>query len=170
MRYIFVEGPDDDAYFEKIFGNEFGDHRIIKYAGLTKNKINSFIKSINSMPNCDYLFFGDEDGKGIETKKGELCKIYSNLSCDNLYIVQYEIESWYYAGISENDSNKLKLTKYKNDTNTLTKEQFDAKLPSKVDRKYIMSQILDCYSKDLAKTRNNSFQIFCIKFEEPAAV
>ena len=43
MLYIFVEGPDDYNYFEKIFGESFGEYKIIKYASMPQVKLNNFI-------------------------------------------------------------------------------------------------------------------------------
>ena len=170
MLYIFVEGPDDRNYFETVFGKQFAEHKIIEYSKTKKEKINAFLRSINSIPNSDYLFFGDEDGKGVENRKKALLGLYKNLSCEKLYIVQYEIESWYYAGVSRDDCRRLKLKNYQEDTATLTKEQFESKLFRPSKRKYIMSEILKCYSKELAQSRNNSFCYFNTYVKESAAV
>ena len=170
MTYIFVEGPDDYNFFAKIYGNQLYDYKIIKYAELKKDAVNKFLGSIDSMPDSDYIFFGDEDGKGIAVKKNELITLYDNLSKEKVYIVQHEIESWYYAGISRDNCKKLKLKNYQENTDTLTKEQFNAKLFRPSDRKYIMSQILTYYSKELAQTRNSSFLYYYSKIKESAAV
>lgn len=170
MLYIFVEGPDDYNYFEKIFGESFGEYKIIKYASMPQVKLNNFIRTIPSIPGSDYLFFGDEDGKGVANKKTELLSQYNSLSSSKLFIVQFEIESWYYAGVNQDVCKKLKLRHYQHDTNTLTKEQFYSKLSRPSERKYVMSQILTLYSKELAEIRNNSFNAFFSKIKEPAAV
>lgn len=170
MLYVFVEGPDDYNYFEKIFGESFGEYKIIKYANMPKVKLNNFIRTIPFIPDSDYLFFGDEDNKGVENKKAELLSQYDSLSSSKLFIVQFEIESWYYAGVTQEVCKKLKLKHYQHDTNTLTKEQFYSKLSRPSERKYVMSQILMLYSKELAKIRNNSFNVFFLKTKEPAAV
>lgn len=160
MLYVFVEGPDDYNYFEKIFGESFGEYKIIKYASMSQVKLNNFIKTIPSIPDSDYLFFGDEDGKGVDNKKVELLSQFNSLSADKLFIVQFEIESWYYAGASQEVCKKLKLKHYQHDTNALTKEQFYSKLSRPSERKYVMSQMLTLYSKELAENRNNSFNVF----------
>lgn len=161
MLFVFVEGPDDYNFFDKIFGNIWGEYRIIQYANTQQDKIINFIMAIKAMPNCDYLFFCDEDGKGIEKKRSEILQSIRGLDPAKLYLVQYEIESWYYAGLSREESKRLKMRKYQNDTNALTKEQFNAKLQRSSERKYIMAQILEIYAKSLAKTRNTSFLRFC---------
>lgn len=170
MLYVFVEGPDDYNYFDKIFGSFFKDYLIVQYAQMTNNKISNFLKSISSMPNADYLFFADEDGKGIDNRRHECLSQYQCLVNNKLYIVQYEIESWYYAGVSQKDCKALKLKNYQDDTNSLTKEQFYAKLLRPSDRKYVMAQMLNCYSKELSEKRNNSFADFSIITKELTAV
>lgn len=56
MLFIFVEGPDDRNYFEAVFGKQFKDYKIIEYSREKKEKISEYLRSINSMPNSDYLF------------------------------------------------------------------------------------------------------------------
>lgn len=160
MLFIFVEGPDDESYFTKVFAPSWGTYRIIKYAGMKNDKINSFIKSISCILDSDYLFFGDADGAEIEEKRQSLLSQFSNLSPDRLYIVQFEIESWYYAGVDEPTCRKLKMKHFAFRTDSLTKEQFYAKLARPSDKKYVMACILDQYMLDLAITRNHSLLSF----------
>jgi hypothetical protein len=161
MLYVFVEGHDDKRYFERIFGNYFGQYRFIEYARMRKDKVHNFINSINSAKEGDYLFFCDSDGKSIDEKKVELVSKYQQiLSPGKTYIVCYEIESWYYAGINETVCRQMRLKDFKNNTDSLTKEEFNSKLPRLSDRSSIMIQMLDRYSLDLAATRNTSLMIF----------
>lgn len=157
---MFVEGPDDERFFAYFFKEHPVNLKFIQYANLLKERVNDFIKSIKSTPDCDYLFLGDGDGKTIDEKKEILLQHYPELEDNNIYIIQFEIESWYYAGLSRENHKKLKLKKYEFDTNTLKKEQFNLKLPRISDRIFIMGQILSLYSIDLAKRRNNSFCCF----------
>jgi len=171
MLYIFVEGPDDHNFFDKVFGGIWGDYQVIEYAHMQHDKINGYLNTIKSVQDWDYLFFCDEDRKGIKNKRLEILKRFHALDPDKLYIVQVEIESWYYAGVSQEESQRLKMRKYQNDTNTLTKEQFYSKLQRPSERKYIMAQILEIYAKPLAKTRNTSFSSFYSYIaREPVAV
>ena len=164
MLYVFVEGPDDERYFNKIYGacfqERFESYKIIKYAQWKKDKIDNFIKSIARMPDVDYIFFGDADGKNTEDKKQELTEIYKKLSPEKIFIVRYEIESWYYAGIDENQCRELKLKRYEYMTDDVTKEDFYNKLPNRPDRVMIMTKILDDYSIKLACLRNQSLRVF----------
>ena len=127
---------------------------------MEKDKICSFIKSINSAKEWDYLFFCDSDGKSIDTKKNVLASVYSQLSLEKAYVVRYEIESWYYAGITEAECKQMKLKDFKSSTDDLTKEEFNSKLPHLSDRSSIMIQTLEKYSLVLAVTRNESLMIF----------
>ena len=160
MLIVFVEGPDDEAYFSKVFAPSWGQYKIIQYAGMKKDKINNYIKSISCMPDSDYLFFGDSDGVAISEKCQALLSSFPNLVADKVFIVQYEIESWYYAGIDEQAARKLKMKHFVFSTDSLTKEQFNAKLARPSDRKYVMACILNQYMLNLAVTRNNSLSLF----------
>lgn len=160
MMHIFVEGPDDERFFSKIYGKYWGEFVPIKYAGWTHQKINNFIRSIDSMPDCDYIFLGDADGQPINEKKRILVNCFPNLDENRIFIVQYEIESWYYAGISAEKCRDLKLKHYIYNTDALTKEMFNSKLPQRVDRKIIMAEILRIYELELALKRNASLLAF----------
>lgn len=166
MLYFFVEGPDDEQYFAKIFAPLTGQYQIVRYADMPNHKINSFLSTIDQIPDCDYLFLGDADGKSIEERKECLLEKYNKLSAEKLYIVQFEIESWYYAGATEEECRKLKLKHFVFDTNTLTKEQFCSKLSQKSDKKYIMECLLEAYSLSYAITRNSSLNIFATSIKE----
>ena len=169
MLHVFVEGPDDEHFFSKIYGTCFGTSRFIQYAGWPPAKFNNFIRSINCMPDNDYIFLGDADGRAIEEKKEVLTSRFSNLDSNKVFIVEYEIESWDYAGASMLSCQKLKLKQFVYNTDVLTKEQFNAKLPHQADRKYIMAQLLDLYELELATSRNTSLSIFDMSIKkEPA--
>ena len=160
MLHIFFEGPDDERFFTKIYGKYFGDFKPIQYSGWPPAKINNFIRSISCMPDSDYIFLGDADGKTIDEKKDLLIHRYSHLDNNKVFIVQYEIESWYYAGASAEICRKLKLKSFIHNTDSLKKEDFNATLPQKGDRKFIMAQILEFYEIELAISRNQSLSYF----------
>ena len=66
-------------------------------------------------------------------------------------------------------SQSLKLKQYTQNTDGLTKEHFNAKLPKKVDRKFIMTQLLETYELDLAISRNMSLSLFNASIEKESA-
>ena len=49
---------------------------------------------------------------------------------------------------------------YVHNTDSLRKEDFNAKLPQKADRKFIMAQLLELYEMELAVSRNRSLSHF----------
>lgn len=164
MLYVFVEGPDDERYFRKIYGGffqeKFGGFQPVLYAGWTSKKINGFLNTISHTQGWEYIFFGDADGKGLEQRRADLAGKYISLSGERIFIVQYEIESWYYAGVDETSCGEMKLKRYEYRTDTLTKEDLYKKFPSRADRIAIMQEMLNRYSISLAVQRNYSFQIF----------
>lgn len=156
--YIFVEGLDDKRFLSNFMKG--CNILILEYASEKKEKTESYIKSINSMPHADYLFFADSDGKTVDETKIYIKNVYGSIDTEKIVVVQYEIESWYYAGLSQEDHERLKLKKYEYNTNSLTKEMFNAKLPKLAERVYYMQEILRCYNIREARQRNNTVNLF----------
>lgn len=155
--YIFVEGSDDERYFNWYFNKP--NVKLFKYANEKVEKTNKFIKSIKSMPNSNYLFISDSDGHDINERIGELKRKYSNLDDSNIFISCYEIESWYFSGLTNEKCQKFKI-KYLGCTDCLTKEMFNNNLPIRLDRISFMIEILNQYSTDNAIKLNQSFSYF----------
>lgn len=159
MLYVFVEGIDDKRFCSCFFDkNEIADY--IEYASDKKEKTNNFIKSIKSIPCMDYLLFADADGRTIEQTKQYIKSLYRDVDIEKIIVVQYEIESWYYAGLNKTNHDKMKIKRYVYDTNDLTKEMFNAKLPKPSERIYYMQQILNCFCVQEARLRNHSINRF----------
>jgi len=166
MLYVFLEGPDDERYFSKVIFPFLEACSFVRYANMQNAKVNNFIQTIDQNSSWDYIFLGDADGKTIEDRKTHLLSKYNKLSAEKIFIVQYEIESWYYSGASEEECRKLKLKHFELNTDTLTKEQFYSKLDRPSDKKYVMERLLDVYSLSLAVTRNFSLNLFSEKINE----
>lgn len=164
MKYIyfFVEGTTDNLFITKLFIEKlslFGDQcNIIEYAVKKDKKIDSYINSINSIPNADYIFISDQDGK--KDKKKERLLQYPSLNPNKLFISIYEIESWIIAGVSDRIVKKYKLKPIVSDTSSITKEIFNSMVPSKIDRLEFISYILDDYNVQRAMELNQSFKCF----------
>jgi len=163
MLYVFVEGYYDDLFVDKVFVKGNPNISIIRYATREDCYVKAYIKSISCMPNASYVFIADSDGLTIKEKKKKLIEHYPNLDENAVFLSVYEVESWYYAGISETFSIKNKFRHYQLDTNTLTKEQFYMKLPANSSRILTMLNILDNYNTDIACNRNYSFQLIYTK-------
>ena len=157
MLYIFVEGPDDQRFFNWYFT---GNYRLIPYSKEKKVKINNFIKSILSMPNSNYIFVKDSDNKSIPDAIVCVLNTFSAIrDQNNVIIVQKEIECWYLAGLTFDSCEKMKVRFYPS-TNDLTKEDFNKVIPRCFERIEFMQYILTNYDIDGANRRNNTFGNF----------
>lgn len=162
--YIFVEGNDDELFCKSIIvpllNYRYSDVEIIQYAQMKKEKVELFILSINTLK-FDYLLLSDLDyHRSIKQKKKFLEMRFSNLNPELIYIVIMEIESWYFAGISDEQSREFGIKPMKS-TNGLTKEEFNLlyhkKFKSRID---FMLELLKDYSFKTAIQKNNSFGYF----------
>lgn len=160
MKYIFVEGCDDNYLMDKILENK-KDIKIIQYSCIKKEKINGLIISIENM-NDEYVLLADLDEKNPTTRKREIKKRFKNIDCEKIYFSIQEIEAWYLAGISENHIKKYKI---KNNillnTENITKEKFENLFKNKRDTILeIKLNLLSEFDFEKAKSRNNSFKLF----------
>ena len=157
---IFVEGFDDEIFFKKFF-EENVNVIPYRYASQKKENVKKYLKSLRSMCNCDYLFFADADGKSISEKKMEIIEKFDIRDPNKVFIVCYEIESWYLAGLTNSAKQKLKIKKNFNHTDTLTKEFFISTMPSQFKSKIdYMIEILKNYDYDFARDKNKSYSLF----------
>jgi len=100
--YIFVEGNDDERFFNKVLVPKFKEKydyvKLIKYARWKKESVNNYIKSIKAM-GADYIFVADiNNSPCITAKKERIQSIYKKIDNDKIIVVIKEIESWYLAG------------------------------------------------------------------------
>ncbi len=166
--FIWVEGVDDQRFFERVVkpGLEkiYDCVKIIKYAHMKKEKIVDFLNSIKSM-HADYIFVTDINSSPcVKAKKSELKNQIANIDESKIIIVIKEIESWYLAGLDDIGFKKLGFKKYKN-TNDIIKERFNnmcqKNFGSRVD---CMIELLKCFSLEVARQKNGSFNYFCQKY------
>jgi len=168
--YIFVEGDDDNRFFDRIvkslLKNSYSEIEIHEYSQKTKEYINAFLESIRKM-SAEYICQSDLDEVPCATKRKEkLREKFSSFEENRIIVVKIEIESWYLALLDDNTCRKfkIKLSKIKN-TDHITKEQFNALIPKKFDSRVdFMVEILDCASIETAKQRNTSFKYFVDKY------
>lgn len=110
------------------------------------------------------LFFADGDGASYQAKKEKILQKYSKLEPDHVFIVQFEIESWYLAGVNKVFCDKNKIKHYYNNTDSVTKEMFNEAIKTCNETKLsIMLKMLNIYDCLLADTRNTSFSSFFSK-------
>lgn len=160
MKYIFVEGNDDNNFIDGII-KEKEEIRVIQYASKKKEKIERMIRSIDSM-NEDYIFLADLDEKSEEIRRNELRKRFTNINCKKIYFSIQEIESWYLSGISDNHIKKYKIKeKILKNTENITKEKFEKIFNNKKTTILeIKLNILSEFDFKKAKSRNNSLKLF----------
>lgn len=167
--YVFVEGIDDERFFDRILRKEFEKKyyfvKTIKYACLSKDNRKKLINGINNT-NSDYIFMSDLDNvQCITSKKDKLLEQYSFLLANNIIIVVKEIESWYLSGLDDINCRKLKIPIF-NNTDNITKEDFNTifnntKIDSKLE---FLFNILECFSIEIGKRKNKSFNYFVNKY------
>jgi len=167
--YVFVEGDDDERFFSAILlprlREKYGGVKVIKYAQKPKKfeYLGKFIRSICSM-RADYILVVDIDSSPCVTaKKQEVQGNLKNLSQDRILVVVKEIEGWYLAGLYKDSAKKLGLKEIPENTNTLTKEDFNRLIPKKFDSRIdFVREILKNFSLEIAQNKNSSLR-YCIE-------
>lgn len=166
--YAFLEGEDDERFFNRIaiaeLGKKHSSVKVYKYAQTTRNNLEKVVDSLKKR-GIAYIFFSDMDMMACYTKKKEeiKSKTAKNVDIARIVVVKAEIESWYLAGLDRRSAKSLRIRHY-NNTENITKEDFTKmhkKYSSRID---FMTTILQKFSIDIAKTQNESFRYFCDKF------
>ncbi len=165
---IFVEGNDDKRFIENIchlFVERYDNIEIRTYAQESARWVKKFLNSIQSMGD-DYFFLADINSLPcIIAKKEEIARQYAGIDITNVRIVIKEIESWYLAGLDDNECKKLGISVF-NKTDSITKEKFDLLKPRKFNSRIdFMIEILKSFSIEIAKTKNESFEYFVSKVQ-----
>jgi hypothetical protein len=165
--WILVEGNDDEKLVEKIkhvFEKKYEFVQIWKYAQEPHKKTRGFLNSINSM-RSDCFFLRDiNQSLCITARKEGVRNTYGEIVDPNkIIVVIKEIESWYLAGLDDNNCKELGLGAFGR-TDEITKEQFDSLIPKRFDSRIdFMQEILKRFSIETAKEKNASFDYFMSK-------
>ena len=168
--YIFVEGPDDERFFksvfESIFIQQFEFIKYIQYAVLPKIIVEKLVNTQKHSQKNKYIFICDMDARGDSTicittrKEKEYNKYGKIIDKDRIFVVKEEIESWYFAAISENNLNNWRIDPISN-TESLTKEDFIKLQPKAFSfRTDFMIEILKNCDLDKAILYNQSLNYF----------
>lgn len=166
--YIFVEGNDDERFFEAVivplFKKYYKEVEILKYAQWKKKKVNLFMQSIETL-GFEYIFTRDiDDAATLGAKIREMLERYEQLDCKTITIVISEIESWYLAGLNKKSSMEMRI-EYFTDTEPIVKEDFNlvyrSRYRSRID---FMREILKRFSTTEAAQKNKSFKFFITKY------
>jgi len=165
--FVFVEGVDDEIFFEKILSSHhharFCSVHMWPYANRSQKSITSLLRSLQQI-HADYVFIADmDDNPCVSSKKAKLIAKFPNLVPSKIFIVNKEIESWYLAGIDAQHANKLRL-KIPSKTDAVDKAQFESMIPRKfISRIDFMLEILKVFSWLTAQQKNKSFHYFVQK-------
>jgi len=166
--YIFVEGPDDERFFEKIkpvIENKFDLVKFIKWATVHSISLGKYMKSLQSTDSANYLFVTDINNSPCITHRKTRLKKVKNygkvLEERRVIVVIKEIESWYLAGLNDDACRELQIKTFRN-TNNITKENFNRIMPQKYEDSRIdfIQEILKRFSIETAKEKNASFDYF----------
>lgn len=165
---IFVEGEDDKRFFDSIIVPQltYDWIEVIKYARKTDEWINKYIGTLLKLRR-DYLYIIDIDTTPCISKKKEIITTkIKNIDIDKIIVVNKEIESWYFAGLSDLDFKQLGVNdsgKF-NTTDNLTKEKFNQSIPDRFldSRIDFMKEILKYYNLRIVRENqtNQSLNYF----------
>ena len=166
--YLFLEGDDDERFFEQIlfpmFKDLYSDVRIWKYSKKTNNQRKRFIDTINKIGNWDYLCFRDiNSAKCITQKKEKISDKFNRIIPEKIFIVIEEIESWYLAGITNDFLRSINSKPLDRSRNNITKEYFTSLIPNDMLRINFLQKILKNYEIDLAIKNNKSLAYLFMK-------
>ena len=184
--YILVEGGDDARFFERVvrpmFEDEFGHVQLWQYSQQEKEKVNKFLDSIRAMQGggiADLIIVADLDESPCVTDRKETIPSgFRSLSAGQspgqptgpfsstrILIVCREIESWYLAGLNDEECKRLGLTTTLDNTDRISKEQFLDLMPDRFDSKSeFMLEILRVFDHETARSKNSSFRYFMQKY------
>ena len=184
--YILVEGGDDARFFERVvrpmFEDEFGHVQLWQYSQQEKEKVNKFLDSIRAMQGggiADLIIVADLDESPCVTdRKERIPSGFRSLSAGQspgqptgpfsstrILIVCREIESWYLAGLNDEECKRLGLTTTLDNTDRISKEQFLDLMPDRFDSKSeFMLEILRVFDHETARSKNSSFRYFMQKY------
>ena len=184
--YILVEGGDDARFFDRVvrpmFEDEFGHVQLWQYSQQEKEKVNKFLDSIRAMQGggiADLIIVADLDESPCVTdRKERIPSGFRSLSAGQspgqptgpfsstrILIVCREIESWYLAGLNDEECKRLGLTTTIDNTDRISKEQFLDLMPDRFDSKSeFMLEILRVFDHETARSKNSSFRYFMQKY------
>ena len=184
--YILVEGGDDARFFERVvrplFEDEFGHVQLWQYSQQEKEKVNTFLDSIRVMQAAgiaDLKIVADLDESPCVTdRKERILSGFRSLSAGQspgqpsgpysstrILIVCMEIDSWYLAGLNDEECKRMGLPATLDNTDHISKEQFLSLMPDRFDSKAeFMLEVLRVFDHETARSKNSSFRYFMQKY------
>ncbi|NJL77258.1 MAG: hypothetical protein HC892_21795 [Saprospiraceae bacterium] len=167
--YIFLEGKEDTLFFRilirPILLNQYRDVKFVEYSQKDSKSIQKKLMSFYQRPDLyHYLIVHDLDENPCVSTVKQKIELKFNLNhIFPIVIVKMEIESWYFAGISEQLAAQYKISTRFN-TEKMSKEQFKQFIPAGQAKSEFMQAILEDYDIEKAKSSNTSFRYFLEKY------
>ena len=182
MILILVEGADDERFFNYVvkpkLAQTYDYIQIEQYSEATKGDVNSILYDYFAMNatvevQADAILVADLNASPCVTdRKERIRRRYRSLSGDTgtplgphlstrILIVCKEIESWYLAGLSDIEFNRMGIATDLHHTDHFTKEQFLGLMPHRYSsRAEFMLEILRVFDHETARSKNSSFRYF----------
>ena len=166
---IWVEGLDDQRFFDAvakpILQQRYGWIAVRPYAQLEHSLVDKFLRSAIG-GGIDYIFVSDCDtAPCVTSRKAALCRKFLSLDPSKVVIVVREIECWYLAGLDDNSRRAMKIPSVRN-TDLLTKELFNSMMHKRYESRVVwMLEILNGFSRAVARDKNRSFRYFCDRYD-----
>lgn len=163
--YAFLEGPDDERFFDRVVAPLFAargyETRVWKYACEKKLRTMNLVRAVRKA-GYPYVFVRDIDRTPYaRVRVQETLRSFGHaMEAEMVVVVIAEIESWYLAGVGEEEEAALGLSAVPHRTDRVTKEAFNTLIPRGVSRIEFMQEVLDGFDVGLAKRRNRSFRYF----------
>ena len=165
LLFLIIEGENDERFFKNVFQPILKEkYNTISYYQYCQEKKSNFEKFLNylKIKDIDYYIFGDINNcTCITMKKNCILKRTNNKAeINNIFIIIKEIESWYIAGIENEDLKIIGINKNIRNTDDLTLEKLYEIIPEKYKSKMILffRVILKRYDIKTAIQKNTSFR------------
>lgn len=148
--YVFLEGKEDALFFRillrPILLNQYSDVKFIEYGQKNSKSIKDKLISFHKRPDLYHcLIVRDlDENPCVTSAKQKLALKFDLNHIFPIIIVKMEIESWYFAGISEQLAAEYKISTRAN-TDKMSKEQFKQFIPAGQSKSEFMQAILEDY-------------------------
>jgi hypothetical protein len=163
---LFVEGPSDERFIENIIAPKLdGDITLIKYSQEPDPQVSTLVEGFQGMYRelCLLRDFdkGKQDITSIGGRKSFVQSKFPAAEDSHIIIVADAIEGWYLAGLKDNKASQLGISIPSN-TDHISKKEFRNRLnQSPYDYEInLQKEIIERYSIQTAKEKNNSFDYF----------
>ncbi|MBN2208098.1 MAG: hypothetical protein JW759_02215 [Candidatus Coatesbacteria bacterium] len=167
--YIFVEGPDDKRFVERVITpllkTRYSCVRPRQYSNERHKKLKSLFNGIEENGD-DCIVIGDYDrGPCITAATSRIRRRTGAGASAKVAVAVKAIEAWYLAGLDQSSRVELGINTLQETTDHISKGRFNRLIPKRYDsRVHFMIDILRSFSVETATMRNVSFGYFISKY------